>query len=159
MDANYVNPALNAIVHIFEQTSQLKPERDKVFIKANNIALSDVSSIIKMEGEAGKGSVAISFPQNVIRVIAQRMLPPGMELSDEIVKDLTGELSNMLAGGMKAELEEAGLQYNISLPEVLSGNPHTILHLENSPVILISFKTEVGPFYVELTFQSQDHEP
>ena len=153
MDATYINPALHAIVNILEKMAHFIPERGDICLKSNHMAYGDVTSIIEMEGESGKGSVAISFPQNVIHFIAERMLPPGMTLSDEILQDLTGELSNMIAGNMKGELEKAKLKYNISLPKILTGTPHALTHGINSPVIMLSFNTEVGPFYVEITFQ------
>lgn len=155
MDATYINPALNAIVNVMAKMAHLQPEKDQVSIKRNSISLGDVSSVISMQGESGKGSVAVSFPDNVIRVIAHRMLPPGMELNDEILHDLTGEMANMIAGGMKGELESVGLKYNISLPQIIHGSPHSIVHDCKTPIILLSFITEVGPFFVEITFKPE----
>lgn len=154
MDATYINPALNAIIKVLTQMAHMQPKKESVALKTNTLARGDVSSIIDLEGESGKGSVAISFPQNVLNVIAGNMLPPGMPLSNEILEDLTGELANMLAGGMKGELEEHGLKYNISLPAVVKGSPHSVVHKVKAPVIMISFTTEVGPFFVEVAFDS-----
>jgi len=159
MDATYINPALNAIINVLSKMAQLTPERNDVQVKANQMAYGDVTSIISMEGESGKGSVAVSFPHNVIRFIAERMLPPGMPLSEEMLQDLTGELANMLAGGMKGELESSGLKYNISLPEIITGTPHKLSHKIESPVILLSFNTDVGPFFVEVTFLDEIENP
>jgi len=159
MDATYINPALHAIINVLEKMAKLMPERDDVQVKSNHMAYGDVTSVIAMEGESGKGSVAVSFPKNVIQFIAERMLPPGMPLSEEMLHDLTGELGNMLAGGMKGELENAGLKYNISLPEVITGTPHILSHNLDSPVILLSFNTDVGPFYVEVTFLNEVNTP
>ena len=155
MDATYVNPALHAILNILDKMAHIMPERGDIKLKINHMAYGDVTSIIEMEGESGIGSVAVSFPQNVIRFIAERMLPPGMPLSDEMLQDLTGELSNMIAGSMKGELEQAGLKYNISLPKILTGTPHVLSHNCKSPIIMLSFNTEAGPFYVEVAFQDK----
>lgn len=152
MDATYLNPALKAILNVMEKMAHLHPERDQARIKQNNVAIGDVSSVIEMKGESGTGSVSVSFPDIVIKNLAKRMLPPGMPLGNEILRDLTGEMGNMIAGGMKGELENAGLKFNISLPKIISGSPHHIDHNSPSPVLMLPFNCEIGPFFVEITF-------
>lgn len=156
MDATYINPALNSIVNVLTKMACVHPERQKAQIKTSEVALGDMSSLINMEGSGGKGSVAISFSRPVIEAVAKLMLPPGLPFSDDILKDLTGELSNMIAGGMKAELEDHGLKFDISLPQISFGEAHKLLHNSSSPVILLPFSTELGSFYVELSFTESD---
>lgn len=152
MDATYINPALKAIVNVMEKMAQLHPERHQARVKQNDMAIGDVSSIIEMKGASGSGSVSVTFPDIVLRSLGKRMLPPGMPVSDEMLHDLTGEMANMIAGGMKGELEDAGLKFNISLPKIFAGSPHKLEHNSSSPVIMLPFNCEIGPFFVEITF-------
>ena len=152
MHTTYVNPALKAILNVMDTMAHLQPRRDRPLVKRNNIAVGDVSSVIAMQGVSGQGSVSVSFPELVIRDLGKRMLPPGVELTAGLLQDLTGEMTNMIAGGMKGELESAGLRFDISLPKIISGRPHKIEHSCNAPVLLLPFHSEIGPFYVEITF-------
>jgi hypothetical protein len=41
----------------------------------------------------------------------------------------------------------------MSLPEIVAGKDVVIDHKIKAPVVLLSFQTDVGPFYVEMCFK------
>jgi chemotaxis protein CheX len=159
MDAAYFNPILNSIVKVMKTMVHQDMDRGEVIAKRNNLAFGEVSSLISLKGSSGLGSIAVSFPLDVIRNIAKIMLPPDSELNNEMIRDLTGEMGNMFAGGAKSEMEDAGYDFDISLPQIFAGKPHYIKHVSNEPVVFIPFTSEIGTFFVEICFTKVKKKP
>lgn len=106
-----------------------------------------------MEGSQAKGSLAISFPKEVILDIHKRMLHQEKTEIDELVQDLTGEIANMAIGGAKKLLLDKGYDFSLSLPSVIIGDEHNIDHPYHGPKILLPFTCETGTFFVEICFE------
>ena len=155
MDAKYINPALNAIVNVMKMMVHQDIERGEILVKNNDLAFGEVSSLIRLEGKSGIGSMSVSYPLDVIMNIANIMLPPDSPRDNAMIKDLTGEMSNMIAGSTKTELENIGLHFDISLPQISAGKPHHLKHVCPS-TIFIPFTAPVGAFFVEFCFVDQD---
>ena len=152
MDVKFINPVLDAIVNVLETMAQIKPQIGTPRIKTNNKALGVVTGVIAMKGAQTTGSIAISFSKTVALDIATRMLRMDFKQVDELVEDLVGEISNMVAGGAKAKLEERGYDFDLTLPQVITGEDQLINHNVDGPTILLPFKTECGDFYIEMCF-------
>jgi chemotaxis protein CheX len=69
------------------------------------------------------------------------------EINNDVL-DAVGELTNMVAGAAKAELEEFQLQ--VSLPNVVTGDAHEIHFPSNVTPLSISFETDWGPLALEV---------
>jgi len=159
MNSTYVTPVINAILNVMRTMAQLEVEPGKYMIRTNNKAMGDISSIIDLEGPGGKGSVSVSFPEHVIKQIADVMLPPGTPRDTAMLKDLTGELANMFAGGAKAELEKKQLKMNISLPRIYSGDNHILKFAVNAKTIMVPYSTPLGPFFIDVCVAGKNEKP
>jgi len=153
MEAKFINPFLTTIVKVLSTMAQLQPKPGKPSLKNENSAPGIVTGMIAMDGEQAKGSLAISFTQPVIFDITKRMLRQEPTSVDNMVKDLTGELANMVLGGAKAIFEEEGYDFNLTLPVVLSEPNHTIDHPVIGPKIIMPFTIDSGKFYIEICFE------
>jgi chemotaxis protein CheX len=152
MEAAYLNPVLNSIVNVMKMMVRQDVERGEVIAKKNNLAFGEVSSVITLKGKSGVGSIAVSFPLDVIMNIANIMLPPDAPRDNAMIRDLAGEMGNMIAGGAKSEMEDAGFDFEISLPQIHAGKPHYIKHVADQPAVFIPFTADVGSFFVEISF-------
>jgi len=150
MDVKYVNPVLDSIVNVLSMMAQMKPEAGKPRIKDGSEALGVVTGMIDFKGSGVAVSTAISFSKPVALEITKRMMHTDPQEVDEMVQDLVGEISNMMAGGAKGTLEGQGYSLDLTLPSVFTGDPHEIKHTVSGPVILLPFTTEAGDFFVEL---------
>ena len=153
MEAKFINPVLTSMVNVLSTMAQMEPKPGKPSLKDDSQARGVVSAVISMDGSKAKGSLAISFSKPVILDIVKRMLRQEVDEVDDMAKDLTGELSNMVLGGAKALLEEEGYDFGLSLPAVISGPDHVIEHAVDGPKILLPFTTDAGDFYVEICFK------
>lgn len=153
MDARYINPVLTALINVLTTMAQITPKVGKPATKQGNIAPGVITGIIDLDGKQAKGSVAISFSKGVALDLTNRMLRMELKEIDDQVKDLVGEMANMVAGGAKRIMEEDGFDFNLTLPAVISGDNHEIIHKVDGPTIVLPFKVDSGEFFVEICFQ------
>ena len=153
MDVRFINPVLSSTVQTLEKMAALTPQVDKPVVKAGQVAEGCVTGLMRMNGRNVRGSIALSFSLPVIRQLVKAMLRMDIDSVDETASDLAGELSNIVAGQSKTKLAESGLDIEMSLPAVLTGQGHKFDHQVDAPVILLPFTTASGKFFVEFCFK------
>ncbi|MCK5454757.1 MAG: chemotaxis protein CheX, partial [Calditrichia bacterium] len=126
MEAKYINPVLEAMTNVLKTMAKVEPKQGKPALKESNKSHGDVTGIMTMVSDKVKGSLAITFTKPVILDIAKRMLGEDFTEINEMVTDLTGEITNMVTGGAKAIFESQGHDFNMSLPTVISGENHSV---------------------------------
>ena len=152
MDVNHINPALSSIVNVLTTMASITPSIGKPSIKKDDISLGVVTGIIDLVGKDANGSLAISFSKAVALELAQNMLRIETDVIDEMIEDLIGEMANMVAGGAKAIYDEQGIDFELTLPKVLTGINHQVKHSFIGTTLLLPFTTDAGEFYVEACF-------
>jgi len=150
MDVRFVNPVLDSIVNVLSTMASMTPEPGQLSLKQGSQALGVVTGIIDFKGSQAHVSTAISFSKPVVLEITERMLRTRPDDVNDIVEDLVGEISNMMAGGAKGKLEQEGYDFDLTLPSVITGENHEVQHRATGTIILLPFKTEVGEFFVEV---------
>ena len=159
MNVGFVNPFLDALVNVLKTMANVEVTYSAPCIKADNVAKGDVTGLIGLAGERTSGSIAITFTEEVVLYIASNMLGEKMtELNDEI-SDMVGEITNMVSGGGRKVLAEQGYKFNMAIPTTIAGKNHTISHKARGTIVLITFKTTAGQFYVEICFEDEKTKP
>ena len=153
MDVNHINPALNSIVNVLTTMAGITPSIGKPSIKKDEISAGVVTGLIDLVGKETSGSLAISFSKPVALELAKNMLRQETDVIDEMIKDLVGEMANMMAGGAKAIYQEQGYEFELTLPTVIAGENHQVKHSVKGTTILLPFNTDSGEFYVEACFK------
>jgi chemotaxis protein CheX len=74
------------------------------------------------------------------------------EVNDEIA-DAVGELTNMISGQARKNLEEIGKKYQAAIPSVVTGKSHKLESMTKGPQIAIPFKTDFGSFTIEVSLE------
>ena len=149
MDAKFINPFLEATETVLRTMAFVEPRPGKPYLKEDSIAHGDVSAIIGMTGSV-KGSLALSFSGSCILRIVSNMLSEEVSAITADVKDAVGEITNMVSGVARQKLEGAGYNIAASIPTVISGQNHSILHVLGEASIVIPFETDSGPFVVDV---------
>lgn len=152
MDADFINPFLEATIHVLKTMCFLEPLPGKPYIKKGSSANGDVSGVIGIAGEV-EGSLCITFPQECILFIIGKMLGEDLKEINDEVKDAVGELTNMISGDSRRRLQEMGHSFQGAIPSVISGPGHEVKHITKGPILSIPFTTQVGNFIVEVCFK------
>jgi len=153
MQVNYINPVLDSLVNVLGTMAAMKVRPGKPSIKTEQSARGDVTGVMSMFGPAARGSIAITFTAPVILELAQRMLRETYPGINEMVVDLAGEITNMVIGGAKAKLEEQGHKFDMSLPTLVAGANHIVMHKTQGKTVIMPFETDYVSFFVELCFE------
>lgn len=115
-------------------------------------------SVTGMVGLAGTytGILSIHCPQPFALRITSNMLGMDVEEVGEDVNDALGEIANMLGGYVKQILSKGGLDINLSIPTVISGEEYTINAMSEKDCVIIPFTNEGERFLVGLTLRKED---
>lgn len=157
MDVKYINPFLNGVLEVLDTMAKVKVEPSKPLLKNSRRALGDVSGIMMLTGEA-KGSLAASFSFSLLQKIMANMLNEHVTYVDEYVKDMVGELTNMISGVARRFFNKQGLRLVASLPMVVSGKGSPLPHGQHGPLLVIPFHSDYGDLYVEAAFRDKNYE-
>ncbi len=152
MDANLINPFIEATLHVLETMASTKAEAGKPYLKKDQVARGDVSGVIGMTGEI-RGTISISFSEPSILAIVSNMLGEEMKEMNEEIKDAVGEVTNMISGQARKRLDEQGRSLKAAIPTVIMGKDHSITHMTTYPIIAIPFSTDNGEFTIEVCFE------
>jgi chemotaxis protein CheX len=149
LDVKIINPFISATLNVLETMAFVKSKAEKPYLKKDNVAKGDVSGIVGFTGETN-GTVFITFDEPcIVKVVSNMFGEQINEINDEI-KDAVGELTNMISGQARKELEEIGKVFQGGIPSVVSGENHELKPMTKGPKIAIPFKTEFGSFTIEV---------
>lgn len=152
MNVEYINPFIEATLNVLKTMSRTEAMPGKPYLKKDQKALGDVSAVIGLTGEAN-GTISISFPEQSIAAVVSRMFgEPVSELEGELA-DAVGEISNMISGQARQQLEKTGKLLHGSIPSVIVGKNHQISHFTTYPVIAVPFETPEGGFTIEVCIE------
>ncbi len=145
----FINPFIIAVTKTLETMVGCKVSRGAPQLKKNPQALYPISGIIGLSGVVA-GTVVLTMSKELALKSASVMLMDEYTELNADVFDAVGELTNVIAGNAKAQLEEYRL--SLSLPNVING-VETELHFPDScQPITIPFNTDFGPLAVEIGF-------
>ena len=147
MKVEYINPFLSSAVSVFRTMLECELTREGPFIKDGAQPSHEVSGIIGLSGKA-KGTVVLSLDREVALCATEVMLQDRPEGINSDVTDAVGELTNMIAGAAKAQLEQLAL--SVSLPSVITGKGHCIEFPSAAPPLCIPFDCKWGRVVVEV---------
>jgi len=132
INAEYVNPFLEAASAVFKSILGVDLRRGKLVIKDSPVPAMDIAIIIGITGGV-TGEVVYSMEFNMVKKIAD-ILAPG--LSEEQIKgeykDIIGELSNMITGNAMNLFASTGKQIDITTPTVVEGKDFTLTMIKQT---------------------------
>lgn len=151
LDVNFVNPFLDATMHVLKTQSSTEAIPGQIFKKEPQEKFpGDISGVIGLVSDVFTGSVVISFPKETFLGIMSRMLGEEFTEITQDIEDGAGELTNIIFGQAKITLNERGYGINTAIPSVITGKNHSISQVSKGPRLVIPFETDVGAFFVEI---------
>ncbi|HID56810.1 TPA: chemotaxis protein CheX [Candidatus Poribacteria bacterium] len=115
--------------------------------KKNSMKVSGITGIIGFAGEEGSCVLYIKCTDDVAEMLASRMLGTEFNGMSEEVRDVLGEIANMISGNVNSFLSEMGLEFKLSIPTIISGEGYEIdMGDENLCSLWIPFRFDGGEF-------------
>ena len=146
MKAEHVNPFLKSAVETFKTMVGLPVVPGKPYLlkeAGNNV---DISGVITISGDINE-IVAMAYPLTTALKISSKFLGEEIKELNTNVADCIGELSNIITGFAKKDLQS--LHLSISLPSIVRDRS-PVVNPKNVPIICIPFSSEIGDFVMEV---------
>ncbi len=147
MKAEYINPFITSLGTVFRTMLQCEVKRGQISLKNQSQPNYPISGVIGLSGNA-VGTVVLSMSEQVALKAASTMLMTECTEIHADVLDAVGELTNIIAGRAKSQLEE--FQLSLSLPNIITGHDHNIRFPSNVVPICVPFETPWGPLTLEV---------
>lgn len=152
VNVDCINPFLTSSITVFRTMLGCELQRGKPYLAENVHPKHEISGVIGLSGKA-IGTVVLSLEGPVALKVAEAMLGEAQtELNGDVV-DAIGEVTNMIAGSAKAQLEH--LAMSVSLPNVVMGHDHKIAFPGDIRPIAIPFESDWGPVCVLVGLREQ----
>jgi len=152
MNAEFINPFIASLLNVMQTMAQTNLTPGKPKKKVQDRVTGDVSGLIGMVGEEIQGSLSITFEEDLALETMHKMLGEKPDGIDANVKDMVGEITNMVCGGAKNELADKGYDFAMASPVVVAGEAHSIDHQVDGKKIVMPFSNESGKLYLEMCF-------
>jgi DNA-binding response OmpR family regulator len=153
-DARIINALLKGISEVLEFYYGAAPQFGKPSVRQQQQSkgrAGGVTGLIGLAGETFAGSLGIVSDQSFIQGLAIKVFQnDGVQLDQEMIADLMGEMCNQVCGRLKVAFGELGIKSNIGLPEVVMGENHVVVHKVQSPVLCVPLKIAESALEVEL---------
>jgi len=111
---NLLNASIRAINHIMTMKNTIS---DPILV-GHTLHLN-YGVLIGLVGEI-EGKLMITGDPDVFAMIGEKLF--GMPLAGEMLKSFTGELGNMIAGGISTDIGNQGMDIDITSPTIIEGD-------------------------------------
>ena len=152
MDVQLINPFINAALNVLGTMAFVKAEAEKPYLKKDDVARGDVSGVVSFTGETN-GTASITFDEACILKIVSNMFAEEMKELNSEISDAVGEITNMISGQARQEIEKIGKIFHGGIPTVVVGKDHKLISMVSGPKIAIPFKTDAGNFIIEVCLE------
>ena len=103
---------------------------------------------VSIQGERISGSVLLQVSESFASMVTELLL--GIQGESEEIKDITGELCNMISGLIKAELTTAGFSGTLGTPTVTTGSPITLRQNPQSELCVTDWSSAGHPVNLQI---------
>lgn len=157
-DVKLINAFIESASEVFKFYFQQEPKRGKpVVTDPQKPARGHVTGLIGFTGTDFVGSLAVSLNGHFLDEITKQLFQgAAIELNEELITDITGELCNQILGKVKINFARLGVAVTIGLPEVIVGKGHRVVHKVNNPVIAIPIGVEKLAFEIMFCLSKQE---
>ena len=149
MKAKFINPFLRATVKVLSTMANITPKAGKPGIKKGDIAQGGITGL---PGHS-EGSMSVTFSKECALAVVNNMIGENFTEMNADVADAVGELTNMISGDARSQLQKIGYSFSAATPTIIRGENHSIKHISTGgPIVFIPFSTENGKFWMEACF-------
>ncbi|MDR1830583.1 MAG: chemotaxis protein CheX [Candidatus Fibromonas sp.] len=147
MKAEHINPFLKSTIETFKTMVGLTVTPGKLYLRKEP-GNADISSVIGLSGDI-RGAVVMAYPVATALKLSSKFLGEEIKELNASVADCIGEISNIITGFAKKDLQT--LHLSISLPSIVRGQGHVVDMPKEAPVMCVPYDSEIGSFIMEVS--------
>ncbi len=151
LDVDFINPFIDSSMKTLNGLCGVKDiEAQKPYLLGDEVLDIDISGTLAIKSPYFSGSIAITFHNDVYKVIISKMLEENIGEIDLNNQDGAAEIINIIFGQTKAVLNQRGYSLDRAIPSVMRGRGHKIYQNSKIPVLLVPFRSDLGKFWMQI---------
>lgn len=115
--------------------------------------VGDISGIIGLVQNELEGTMLLCMTYDTIREILPQVVGKTVTVSHEMAVDAVGELTNMVFGQVKSELNGRGYKIKLGIPCVVTGRGHFVSQFHRGRYMIVPFHLDGRLFQVYVAIQ------
>ncbi|NOH01749.1 MAG: chemotaxis protein CheX [Chloroflexi bacterium] len=153
MNANLLNPFLQAAVEVLNVEVDANVARGEIRLEKSSMTSDDITVLINLVGDI-YGVVMYGMRLSTGLSMVSRIMGQEFTEMNPLAQSGIAELGNVISGRATIRFSEAGYQSNISTPTVLIGSGVQVSTLD-FPRIVVPLNTRSGLFTVHLALREK----
>ena len=151
LDVDFINPFIDSSMKTLNGLCGASNiQAQKPYLLGDEKLEVDISGTLAISSPYFKGSIAITFDNDVYKTVVSKMLEENVGDIDINNQDGAAEIINIIFGQTKAVLNQRGYSLDRAIPSVLRGRGHKIYPNSKIPVLLVPFRSELGNFWMQI---------
>lgn len=152
LDKKFISPFLHGVKKVCNDMAGVDPLAQEPKPIRTKFPVGDAANVMPMKTPEMSGQLCLSYTKGGLLELAQRLLGEELTEIDDVALDVGGEITNMVTGVAKAQLESIGYDFDMSRPEPFFGQSLTELELLGNPRIVVPYELSSGKIFVDLGF-------
>ena len=141
----------NAVTTAFQTTFDVGITSSSAEIGRGMVSLvGDVSGVIALVQDGLEGTMTLCLTFETVRDILPRIVGSSISVTPEMTMDAVGEITNMIFGQVKTELNGRGYGLKLGIPSVVTGRGHFVSQFHRGSYMIIPFYLEGQLFQVHV---------
>ncbi len=144
-----VEPFVKGTMVTLKTMAGLEVQLESIKVSGKDKLTGDVSGVMGLSGKRGEGFVAITFHESLAKQIVSHLLGLDVsELQEADIWDGVGEIINMIAGDAKRAFLGTPYQFDIALPNIITGSGHEIGYRTETTCYVAAFTLDDNRFHL-----------
>lgn len=120
--------------------------------------VGDVSGVIALVQEGLEGTMTLCLTFETARDLLPRIVGSSISVTHEMTVDAVGEITNMIFGQIKTQLNGRGYALKLGIPSVVTGKGHFVSQFHRGPYMIVPFYLEGQMFQVHVALYERGKE-
>ncbi len=142
---------IKATCDLFETMIMLEARPGEARTEIDPRFSDSVTGMLGFSGDL-RGMLKIHCPSPVAKAVTEALLGMPVEEVDEEVHDTIGEITNMVAGGLKVIFSGEERCISLSIPTTIGGRSYKVHSLANAERVVVPFAISGREMLVEIQF-------
>jgi chemotaxis protein CheX len=121
--------------------------------------VGDVSGVIGMVQDKLEATLTLCLTYDAVRELLPHVIGNAVSVTHEMAVDAVGEITNMIFGQIKSDLNRRGFELKLGIPSVVSGKGHFLSQFHRGKYMIVPFQLNGHLFQVHIAIHHTAQKP
>jgi chemotaxis protein CheX len=159
LDQTLAEDISRAVIAVMHNTFNVTAKLERFEIGHGMVSLNgDVSGVIGIVQSSLEGTMTLCFNFNTMRLLLPRAIGKNIDVTQDMAIDAVGEITNMIFGQVKTDLNQRGFELKLGIPSVVTGRGHFLSHFHRGAFMIIPFSLEGQIFQLHVAIHKSNND-